>query len=264
MGVYTKQPQTICTPNRNGVFGALWGGSLLVALPSLRMANIATGNSYVSRSRSGVVGTAPNEAFIGGLAQKTAGGGKHGSNYSAPNIALTSFTIAAVVRFTSVTGTQVITGNDDGNSGGMRMVCLNGDFVLAHIGINNIILSTGALSANNTYFLAVSRNNAANSEEWVVANITTGKILSGTKADSTGWNTPTTGLWPVGYGRTTVESVAGYVFMAYISSSIVSNGFLVEWAKNPWALFSSPERAILFVQASGGTTTNRQYSFVAG
>ena len=249
---WTRQPQRFSAPELDfGWKGRLWRGSVLAAYPFNSWQNVAIGPL-----RAGTLpqfeGTVTSTVAEWGTAQGTAGGSRVGRKY-AGIATLSTFTMSALVRFTSVSGIQVITGNDDGNAQGARIQCNGGTFQITHLAQANVDLSVGAFSANTAYFIAVTHDGA--NDYWVVKNLSTGAVTSGSVADTFTPFAPNSGWCPVGYGRLTTESVDGSVGGVFVSSAVLTAAELLQWAQNPHAVFAKrPKRIFVTTGGSSGVT----------
>jgi len=254
---WDSQPQEAVGPNLGAPWSEkLWGQSNLAAFAHNGWVNMALGTGRVENAPS-IVGTVSYGVSPIGVGQQTALSGRNGRGYTGPTTSLTTFTVAAYVVFTSTAGgVEVITGNDDANNGGWRLQRNGGtNLQLTRIGWTNVTLASGVLQNNTPYFIGVARNDVALTVHYVVRNLQNGSVASGSVADISAWTAPTSGVWPVGYGRATTESVGGIISGAFISAYDATLGELLEWANNPWQLFAPRSIWVPVSVGGGGAST---------
>lgn len=146
---------------------------------------------------------------------------------------LTSFTMLAIVTFTSFTATQLIIGND--SSGAGNFISASGVAVLTLHYWGGATKSSGiTLTAGVPYFIVVS-GNGTTSADFFVLRLDTGAI---TVASTTG-STPSApnGTFTVGNGPGGGGPVNGTISAAAILSGYTAPPAVKRFALNPWKLW---------------------------
>lgn len=161
--------------------------------------------------------------------------------------AITGFTSAAILSYSSVGASGLLSIFDDNAANGNLFVYQNsaGHF-LALLSSGTSTYSVIQLAANTPYFVAVSANSSVG--VFVVVNLLTGAIQTATVTQAIGFFTPSS-TWNIGGQSVSTGRGGSRIAAIMYSVATLSLQQLLAWAQNPWD-FWYPPTALDLIQSS--------------
>ena len=206
----------------------------------------ATGNGLISvlqgTRRTGTVAPSYAPSIIGPAGLFSGGNVDQFSNV--PFAAgVTTFTIAAIILPTSLTGNTNVFNYGSGGTG-VGILSVSGALRVDYPGVGNV--TSGISMTNNVPQAVFISRNAVPNTNFVIANLQTGQVITATSGSATAGVAPATRL-DIGNGG--FGFWTGYIACCMFSARYLSMPELLKWAADPWS-FWYPRRPSYNVAAA--------------